>query len=51
MRKECDYIGFDPVAWVSRLEDVNDRSQFTDAQKRIIARGLTSLRLELQAAR
>lgn len=45
--QETDPIGFDPVAWVERLMDVNEGSQFQIAQRDHIGRVLTALRTQL----
>jgi hypothetical protein len=41
-------IGFDPIKWVQRLQDVNADSQFTDTQKEIIEKNLQRLIKELE---
>lgn len=43
-----DHIGFDPVKWIDRLMDVNERSQFTPRQQATIAAGLMKIRGELE---
>lgn len=45
--KERDPIGFDPAAWVQRLRDVNDSSQFKPVEKIIIEHALRDLQTML----
>lgn len=44
---EKDYIGFDPVAWVERLCDVNSTSQFKPEAKDEIEKHLRHLQIAL----
>jgi hypothetical protein len=40
---ERDYIGPDPVTWLYRLRTVNQDSQFTAPQRKIIEAGLIEI--------
>lgn len=44
---ERDHIGFDPIAWIDRLIEVNRGSQFTHAQKSVILATLLQLRINM----
>lgn len=46
-KQDKDYIGFDPVAWIDRLREVNRGSQFPEAAKTIIDYELSQLRAKL----
>jgi hypothetical protein len=43
-KPDKDYIGFDPIAWLDRLREVNRGSQFPEAAKTIINYELTIAR-------
>ncbi len=47
--RERDYIGFDPVAWVERLIEVNRGSQFLAKDKAVISAALSALKINLEA--
>lgn len=47
MNAPRDYIGFDPVAWVDRLREVNRGSQFPEPDKKIIEAELAQLKAKL----
>lgn len=49
MAQEKDYIGFDPVAWVERLREVNRSSQFLEKDKAVISAALYQLQQNLEA--
>lgn len=44
-------IGFDPVAWVSRLRDVNEGSQFSENARALIEQRLKELQRLLDVNR
>lgn len=46
--KSKDPIGFDPVAWIQRLRDVNDSSQFQQEAKDLIEDRLSVLQREVE---
>lgn len=37
------YVGFDPVRWIGRLQDVNNASQFTEREKNVIHGAFSNL--------
>lgn len=43
MRPDQNYIGFDPVAWVERLLEVNAGAQFPTGPKMVVHYALTEL--------
>lgn len=47
--REKDYIGFDPVAWVERLQEVNRGSKFLAKDKAVISTALASLKINLES--
>lgn len=49
MPQEKDYIGFDPVAWIERLREVNRGSQFPDHAKKEIETAFRQLQEYLAA--